>query len=124
VSETTMRFMMALSSRGREVPTGGRPIAVADRLCPGCDLLELPGWRGLFCALLLDSSRVLPACDELPAVVVEGCVRCDEVRGGAMGPLPLVVGVLFMAGEFCVEGGSGCARGVFSVELCDAAGEW
>jgi hypothetical protein len=32
--------------------------------------------------------------------------------------------MLFMAGEFCVEGGSGCARGVFSVELFEAAGEW
>jgi hypothetical protein len=113
-----MRFMTALSSCERFVPTGGWPIAVADRLCPGCGLL---GCRGLFCALLLDSSRALPACD---AVVVEGCVRCDEVRGGGWGPLLLVVGVLFMAGEFCVDGGRGCARGVFSVEVYDAAGEW
>jgi hypothetical protein len=38
-----------------------------------------------------------------------------------MGPL---LAVLFMAGEFCVDGGSGCARGVASVELLDTAGEW
>jgi hypothetical protein len=34
-----------------------------------------------------------------------------------MGPL---LAVLFMAGEFCVDGGSGCARGV----VLETAGEW
>ena len=120
-----MRFMTVLSSRGRFVPIGVWPTAVADRLWPGCALLALPAWRGLFCVLRLDSSRVLPACDEPAAAVAGGWVRCEDVRGGGRGTVPLVVGVLFMAGEFCVEGGSGCARGVFSVELCDAAaGEW
>jgi hypothetical protein len=48
----------------------------------------------------------------------------DEVLGGGSGPLPVEVAVLFMAGEFCVEGGSGWARGVVRVELWDTAGEW
>jgi hypothetical protein len=38
--------------------------------------------------------------------------------------LPVAVAVWFMAGEFWVDGGSGCARGVVRLELCDAAGEW
>jgi hypothetical protein len=41
-----------------------------------------------------------------------------------MGPLAMAVAALFMAGEFCVDAGSGCARGVVSVELLDTAGEW
>lgn len=102
-----MRFMTVLSSRGRLVPAGGWPTAEADLLCCGCDLL---GWRGLSLSLRRDWL----ASDE-PGV------RCEDVRGGGMGPLEVVV--LFMAGEFCVEGGSGCARGVVSVELWDTAGE-
>jgi hypothetical protein len=112
-SATTILFMTVLSSRGRLVPAGGCPTAEADLLCWGCDLLELPVWRGLsFSLRRAESSR----CDEPPGV------RCEEVRGGGIGPLD--VAVLFMAGEFCVEGGSGCARGVVSVELWETAGEW
>lgn len=113
---------------------GGWPTAVADRLCAGCDLLEVPCCRGLsfprrrdwaaFAALLVVSSRNLSGCDELPPAVAEGCARVDEVLGGGMGPPPMGVAVLFMAGEFWVDGGRGWARGVVSVELCDTAGEW
>lgn len=103
---------------------GGCPIAVAERLCAGCDLLELPCWRGLSFACLRDcaafaadaagSSRTL-------SVREDDWARCEEVLGGAMGP---VVAVLFMAGEFCVDAGSGCARGVVRFEECDTAGDW
>jgi hypothetical protein len=106
-----MRLMTVLSSRGRLVPAGGWPTADADLLCCGCDLLELPVWRGLSFSLRRDW-----LASEDPGV------RCDDVRGGGIGPLE--VAVLFMAGEFCVEGGSGWARGVVSVELLDTAGEW
>lgn len=116
-----MRLMTVLSSRGRFVPVGGWPTAEADLLCCGCDLLELPCWRGLSFSLRRDCAALAAAlaassrCDELPGV------RCDEVLGGGMGPP--VVAELLVAGEFCVEGGSGCARGVFSAELWETAGE-
>lgn len=46
-----------------------------------------------------------------------------------MGPLPMDVEaevvLLFMAGEVCVEAGSGCARGVVRLALCwEAADDW
>jgi hypothetical protein len=110
-----MRFMTALSSRGKLVPTGGWPMAVAERLWPGCALLELLGCRelGLSFSRRRDSSRVRLGCDEVDAVLG---VRCDDDLGGGMGPVPLVVAVLFIWGEFCVDGGSGCARGVFTAD--------
>jgi hypothetical protein len=103
VSETTMRLMTALSSRGRFVPTGVWPTAVAERLWVGCDLLEPPCWRGLSFARRRESPCVL---DE--------AVRCEVVLGGAEGPPAAVVGVLlFMAGDCW-------ARGVFRLGLCEA----
>ena len=125
-----MRLMTVLSSRGRLVPVGGWPIAVADLLCWGCDLLELPCWRGLslplrrlwaaLAAALAVSSRILSVVVEGPAAAA----RWDEVRGGAIGAVAADVAVVFMAGEFWVDGGSGCARGVVRLELWEAAGEW
>ena len=69
-------------------------------------------WAALAAALAASSRCELPG------------VRCEDVRGGGSGLVPREVAMLFMAGEFCVEGGSGCARGVVSVELFEAAGEW
>lgn len=66
---------------------------MAERLCPGCGRLELPSF-----ALRLELSAAL-------------LVRCEEVRGGGMGPPAVALG--FMAGEFCVDGG--CARGALGV---------
>jgi len=85
--------MTALSSRGKLVPTGVWPMAVAERLWPGWALLELAGGRelGLSFSRRRDSSRARLGCDEEDA---ELGVRCDEVLGGAMGPLPLVVAVV------------------------------
>lgn len=92
--------MTVLSSRGRFVPTGGCPTAVAERLCPGCGRLELPSF-----ALRLEGAAVL-------------LLRCEEVRGGGMGPPAVAAALGFMAGELlCVDGG--CARGVLG-ELFDA----
>jgi hypothetical protein len=75
-------------------------MAVAERLWPGCALLEVVGWRGLSFSRRRDSSRVRAGCDDDDAVLGE---RCDEDLGGGMGPLPLVVGALFIWGELCVE---------------------
>ena len=68
-------------------------MAVAERLWPGWALLELAGGRelGLSFSRRRDSSRARLCCDEEDAELV---VRCDEVLGGAMGPLPLVVAVV------------------------------
>ena len=90
-------------------------MAVAERLWPGWALLELAGGRelGLSFSRRRDSSRARLGCDEDDA---ELGVRCDDVLGGGMGPVPLVVvAVLFIWGELCVDGGSGCARGGFTV---------
>jgi hypothetical protein len=76
-------------------------MAVAERLWPGWGLLALPGWRGLSFSRRRDSSRVRLGCDEDDAALG---VRCDDVLGGGIGLLPLVVAVLFIWGEFCVWG--------------------
>jgi len=109
-SATTMRLMTVLSSRGRLVPVGGWPTAEADLLCWGCERL----------ALVLSRRRDGSCCEGLAE---EGAARCEELRGGGIGA-PVVVGVECEAGEFCVDGGSGWARGEVTAELCDTAGEW
>ena len=105
-------------------------MAVADRLWPGCDL---PGCCGLSfprrrdCAALAAaadvSSRLRSACDAAAGVVFDDGARDDEVLGGGRGALAVEVAGVLTAGEFCVEGGSGWARGVFMAEFCEAAGE-
>ena len=128
-------------------------MSVAERLWVGCegdgfDLLEVPCCRGLSlgegCPFRRDwagSSRDLSRSPPLayvaawdgraleglllllPAVAVEAWLRCEEVRGGGMGPVEVMAGDA-MAGEACVEGGSGWVCGVFRAELFDNAGEW
>lgn len=76
-------------------------MAVAERLWPGWARVEVVVWRGLSFSRRRDSSRVREGCDDEDAEAVLG-ERCDEVLGGAMGPLPLplVVGAVFIGGEF------------------------
>lgn len=72
-----------------------------------------------------DSSRMRSACAELPAGAPDEGVRCDEVLGGGMGPLPVdAVAVLFTAGEVCVDGGSACPRGVVMLDGLEVVDEW
>ena len=47
------------------------------------------------------------------------------MRGGGIGPpLAMEVEVAGTTGDEWVEGGRGCARGVFMAEFVDTAGEW
>ena len=84
-------------------------------------------------AAVAESSRVYDADsgarDEeglsIEVGAVDGCVRCDDVRGGGIGPpLAMEVEVAGTTGDEWVEGGRGCARGVFMAEFVATAGEW
>ena len=83
-----------------------------------------------FAAALTASSRVLSVCEArgvdgllLAEVAVEPWVRCDEVRGGGMGP-----GAIEVEGDECADEAMlllwWWARGVVMGEFCDTLVEW
>ena len=81
--------------------------------------------RGLSPLVLYDAACAAREVDGelVPEVVAAVWLRCDEVRGGGMGAPGMETAGAAMTGDaFVVE--RFCARGVFRVEVLDAAGEW